>query len=178
MLIPRTAHRTNASIFADVKVNVLLSYVCLQSILQFFRLVARKGADNLERLIVGGDIPGKRMSLQVSHKTVIIGRHRWNENVNMALSRAIKPGKYQEIVGEFPIRYKALSCNKRLKINFFLLFHLVFFAQNLSNINDKYEAIYRKTDSRKIIIITYNIFYSKTCLTPWFLIVMIAKQQK
>ncbi|XP_050511592.1 uncharacterized protein LOC126887803 [Diabrotica virgifera virgifera] len=58
--IPWTAHRTNVSILNQLKIKKRLSTICLQRILQFFGHVVRRGDDSLERLIVSGNVPGRR----------------------------------------------------------------------------------------------------------------------
>ncbi|CAH2269060.1 jg16077 [Pararge aegeria aegeria] len=50
--IPWTAHRTNASILRQLKINRRLSAACLQRILEYFGHIARRDGDNLEKIVV------------------------------------------------------------------------------------------------------------------------------
>lgn len=60
--IPWTAHRTNISVLHQLKMKNAqrLSATCLQRIMRYFGHVARRGVDNLERLMVTGKVEGKR----------------------------------------------------------------------------------------------------------------------
>jgi hypothetical protein len=57
---PWTARRSNASILAELGVTDRLSTICLRRIVQFFSHIARRGGDNLERLVVTGSLEGRR----------------------------------------------------------------------------------------------------------------------
>ena len=58
--IPWTEHRTNISILAELDIEVRLSAVCMRRVLQYFGHVARRGADNLEKLFITGKVQGTR----------------------------------------------------------------------------------------------------------------------
>lgn len=55
-----TEHRTNQSIIQRLRIKERLSTICLRRILQFFGHIVRRGPDNLERLVVLGDLQGRR----------------------------------------------------------------------------------------------------------------------
>lgn len=77
--IPWTAHRTNVSVLSELKIRTRLSSICLQRVLQFFGHIARRDGDNLEKLIVSGNVPGKRAR----------GRSptRWTDQVQQSTTR-------------------------------------------------------------------------------------------
>lgn len=58
--IPWTARRTNISILRELVVRTRLSSICLQRALQFFGHIARRDGNSLERLIVTGNVEGRR----------------------------------------------------------------------------------------------------------------------
>ncbi|KAL0878559.1 hypothetical protein ABMA27_003646 [Loxostege sticticalis] len=60
--IPWTAHRTNVSVLKELKMENAqrLSSICLHRVVSYFGHIARREANNLEKLIVTGKIEGKR----------------------------------------------------------------------------------------------------------------------
>lgn len=58
--IPWTARRTNQSILVELNVITRLSSLCMKKVLQYFGHVARRRDDNIYRLIVMGEVQGKR----------------------------------------------------------------------------------------------------------------------
>lgn len=55
-----TENRTNNSILQQLGIKTRLSAICSQRILQFFGHVARRGGENLERLMISGNVEGRR----------------------------------------------------------------------------------------------------------------------
>lgn len=58
--IPWTAKRTNVSILNQLKIKTRLSTICQQRILAYFGHLMRRGDDNLEKLVIVGNVNGKR----------------------------------------------------------------------------------------------------------------------
>lgn len=58
--IPWTARRTNQSILVERSVTTRLSSLCMRKVLQYFGHVARRRDDNVDRLIVMGEVQGRR----------------------------------------------------------------------------------------------------------------------
>ena len=57
--IPWTAKRTNVSILAQLHIKQRLSTICHQRILSYFGHIVRRGDENLEKLIIVGNVEGK-----------------------------------------------------------------------------------------------------------------------
>jgi hypothetical protein len=55
-----TAKRTNVSILSQLYINTHFSTICLRRILSYFGHIMRRGDDNLEKLIVVGEVEDKR----------------------------------------------------------------------------------------------------------------------
>ena len=58
--IPWTAKRTNVSILAQLHIKQRLSTICHQRILSYFGHIVRRGDENLEKLVIVGNVEGKR----------------------------------------------------------------------------------------------------------------------
>ncbi|CAH2266806.1 jg7989 [Pararge aegeria aegeria] len=58
--IPWTAKRSNVSILSQLKIKTRLSTICLERILSYFRNITRRGNESIEKLIVVGNVEGKR----------------------------------------------------------------------------------------------------------------------
>ncbi|CAH2254798.1 jg15382 [Pararge aegeria aegeria] len=61
--IPWTAHRTNVSILRQLKITRSLSATCrkpVKRILEYFGHIPRRDGDNLEKIVVTGEVEGKR----------------------------------------------------------------------------------------------------------------------
>lgn len=58
--IPWTARRTNISILEELGITTRLSAACFQRILKYFGHIARRNPDSLEKLMVVGQVDGKR----------------------------------------------------------------------------------------------------------------------
>lgn len=102
--IPWTAFRTNESILKELNIKQRMSAICLKRVLQYFGHIARKPADNLEKLIVTGKMAGTRSrgrsptrwSDQVAEHTgskaslamhEATDRHKWRQIVHKVVSR-------------------------------------------------------------------------------------------
>ena len=58
--IPWTTKRTNLSILSQLKIKDRLSAQCHRHILIYFGHIVRRGDNSLEKLIVAGNVEGKR----------------------------------------------------------------------------------------------------------------------
>lgn len=57
---PWTARRTNVSILKELGITTRLSAICFQRILKYFGHIARRNPDSLEKLMVVGQVDGRR----------------------------------------------------------------------------------------------------------------------
>ena len=76
--IPWTAKRTNVSILSQLGIETRLSSLCLQRILSYFGHIMRRGDDSLEKLVIVGNIEGKRSRGRAPT--------RWSDQVKRATS--------------------------------------------------------------------------------------------
>lgn len=81
--IPWTANRTNQSILQQLRVKTRLSATYYQKCLSYFGHIARRQADNLERLFVVGMVEGKRPP--AGHQ--VVGRIKWPRSPDSLLRR-------------------------------------------------------------------------------------------
>ncbi|VEN37907.1 unnamed protein product [Callosobruchus maculatus] len=85
--IPWTARRTNQSILEELNITTRLSSLCMKRVLQYFGHIARRPDNNIDKLIVMGEVHGKRSR----------GRSpmRWSDQIRQITSQPLHVSFHQ-----------------------------------------------------------------------------------